>query len=55
MQVVRALVDADKDFDLLVLPGVGHGAAETPYGSRRREQFLIEHLSNGYLPPNIKK
>jgi len=44
MQVVNALVRADKDFDLLILPGVGHGAAETPYGHRRRKDFLIRHL-----------
>ena len=36
MQVVNALIKADKDFDLLVIPGSNHGAAETPYGSRRR-------------------
>jgi len=44
MQVVNALVKADKDFDLLVVPGAGHGAAETPYGSRRRADFLVRHL-----------
>jgi len=44
MQVVNALVKADKDFDLLVIPGAGHGAAETPYGSRRRADFLVRHL-----------
>lgn len=44
MQVVDALVKADKDFELLVIPGTGHGAAETPYGSRRRANFLVEHL-----------
>jgi dipeptidyl aminopeptidase/acylaminoacyl peptidase len=44
MQVVAALVKADKDFDLLVIPGVGHGAAETPYGRRRRKDFLVRHL-----------
>jgi dipeptidyl aminopeptidase/acylaminoacyl peptidase len=43
-RVVDALVRADKDFDLLVLPGTGHGAAETSYGSRRRTQFLRRHL-----------
>ena len=36
MQVAAALVRADKDFDLLIVPGAGHGSAETPYGSRRR-------------------
>ena len=44
MQVVDALVKADKDFDLLVIPGVGHGAAETPYGNRRRQDFFVRHL-----------
>jgi dipeptidyl aminopeptidase/acylaminoacyl peptidase len=44
MQVVDALVRADKDFDLLVIPGAGHGAAETPYGRRRRADFLVRHL-----------
>lgn len=44
MQVVNALVKADKDFEFLILPGVGHGAAETPYGHRRRKDFLVRHL-----------
>lgn len=44
MQVVNALVKADKDFDLLVVPGAGHGAAETPYGVRRRADFLVRSL-----------
>ena len=44
MQVVDALVKADKDFDLLVMPGTNHGAAETPYASRRRADFLVRHL-----------
>ncbi len=44
MQVADALVKADKDFDLLVVPGAGHGAAETPYASRRRMDFFVRHL-----------
>jgi dipeptidyl aminopeptidase/acylaminoacyl peptidase len=44
MQVVNALVKANKDFDLLIIPGQGHGAAETPYGSRRRMDFLVRNL-----------
>jgi len=46
MQVVDALVRANKDFDLLVIPGAGHGAAETPYGTRRRRDFLVRELMN---------
>jgi dipeptidyl aminopeptidase/acylaminoacyl peptidase len=44
MQVANALIKADKDFDLLVVPGGGHGAAEGPYGSRRRMDFFVRNL-----------
>lgn len=44
MQVVDALIKADKPFDMLVMPGVGHGAAGTPYGRKRMAQYFIEHL-----------
>jgi dipeptidyl aminopeptidase/acylaminoacyl peptidase len=44
MQVVDALVRADRDFDMLVVPGAGHGAAGTPYGRRRQQAFFVEHL-----------
>lgn len=44
MQVVNALIKADKDFDLLVMPGVGHGAAGTSYGQRRTMDFFVRHL-----------
>lgn len=44
MQLVHALQKADKDFELLIVAGAGHGAAETPYGSRRRMDFLVRHL-----------
>ena len=44
MQVVHALIKADKDFDLLVIPGSDHGSAESPYGTRRRQDFFVRHL-----------
>lgn len=46
LQVVDALVRADKDFDFLLIPGAGHGAAETDYGRRRRADFLVRHLQS---------
>lgn len=44
MQVVNALEKANKDFELVVVTGTGHGSAETPYGSRRRAEFLVKNL-----------
>jgi dipeptidyl-peptidase-4 len=51
MQVVNALIKANKDFDLLVVPGAGHGVAGTPYGRRRLEDFFVKNLL-GVEPPN---
>src|SRR6056297_2077773 len=44
MQVVDALIKADKDFELLVIPGAGHGAAGSPYGRRRQAEFFRRTL-----------
>ena len=44
MQVVNALIKADKDFELVVFPGANHGAGESPYGARRRMDFFVRHL-----------
>ncbi|HEY1173713.1 MAG TPA: DPP IV N-terminal domain-containing protein [Verrucomicrobiae bacterium] len=46
MQVANALQKADKDFDLLIITGGGHGSAETPYGRRRRQDYFVRHLLN---------
>lgn len=43
-QVVSRLIKANKDFDFLLIPGAGHGACETPYGSRRRADFFTRWL-----------
>jgi dipeptidyl aminopeptidase/acylaminoacyl peptidase len=44
MQVVNALIRANKDFDLIVFPGANHGAGGGPYGDRRRRDFFVRHL-----------
>ncbi len=44
MQVSNALIQANKDFDFLLVPGGGHGACETPYGQRRRADFFVRNL-----------
>ncbi|MEY2979822.1 MAG: Dipeptidyl aminopeptidase 4 [Planctomycetota bacterium] len=44
MQVVDALIRADKDFELIVFPGGGHGAGGSAYGQRRRRDFFVRSL-----------
>jgi dipeptidyl aminopeptidase/acylaminoacyl peptidase len=44
MQVVKALIKANKDFDLLVVPGGGHGAGGSPYGRRKQRDFFVRNL-----------
>ena len=43
MQVVDRLIQADQDFDLLVVPGAGHGMGGA-YGVRRMQDFFVRHL-----------
>lgn len=43
LQVANALIKAKKDFELVVLPGVGHsGGGE--FGERKRRDFFVKHL-----------
>ena len=49
-RLVDALIKADKDFDLLVMPGQGHTSGGD-YGNRRRRDFFVRHLLN-VEPPN---
>jgi dipeptidyl aminopeptidase/acylaminoacyl peptidase len=55
LQVVKALVKAGKTFDLLIIPGAGHGAArsddDAEYGDRMRFDFFLRHLA-GIEPPD---
>ena len=45
LQVVEALVQADKDFEFILMPSGGHGAGGSPYGWRRTLEFLQRHLN----------
>ncbi|OQR93102.1 hypothetical protein THRCLA_08551, partial [Thraustotheca clavata] len=44
MQLVQALIDADKDFEVIPFPRLGHGAGECRYGWRKRLDFFVRHL-----------
>jgi dipeptidyl aminopeptidase/acylaminoacyl peptidase len=50
MQVVNALIKANKSFDLLVIPGADHTSGG-PYGDRKRNDFFVHHLM-GVEPPD---
>jgi dipeptidyl-peptidase-4 len=43
MQVVNALIKANKDFDLLVIPGADHGQIGV-YGRRRLQDYFVRNL-----------
>ena len=44
MQVVDALIKADKDFELLIVPNANHGGVGSPYVMRRTAKFLAREL-----------
>ena len=49
--VVDALIKANKDFELLMIPNAGHGfGAASNYMMRRRWDFFVRHLL-GAEPP----
>ena len=51
LQVVQALMDANKDFDLLLLPQARHGfGKDSYYVMRRRWDYFVQHLL-GAEPP----
>ncbi|HEY6401061.1 MAG TPA: prolyl oligopeptidase family serine peptidase, partial [Blastocatellia bacterium] len=52
-QVVNALIKANKKFDLLFVPGGGHGAGGAYY-QRLLQDFFVHHL-HGVEPPDWNK
>jgi dipeptidyl aminopeptidase/acylaminoacyl peptidase len=50
LQLVDALIKADKDFDLLILPNRPHGCTDDPYFIRKRWDYFVRHLQ-GKEPP----
>ena len=53
MQVADALINAGKDFELVVLPGVRHTMGEN-FGEHKRYDFFVRHLM-GVEPPSWDK
>lgn len=48
--VVEALIEADKDFDLVILPNANHGFGNRRYFMKRRWDYFVENLK-GAEPP----
>ncbi|MFP4081388.1 MAG: DPP IV N-terminal domain-containing protein [Candidatus Aminicenantes bacterium] len=48
--VVKELIAANKDFDLILFPNRGHGFGDDPYMIRRRWDYFVKHLL-GAEPP----
>jgi dipeptidyl aminopeptidase/acylaminoacyl peptidase len=53
LRVVDALIKAGKDFDLLVVPGMGHSNGGA-YGTRRMQDLFVRNLL-GVEPPDRNK
>jgi dipeptidyl aminopeptidase/acylaminoacyl peptidase len=49
LRVVDALIKANKDFDMLVVPGGGHGAGSSITGRKTRD-FFVRHLMGKEIP-----
>ena len=51
MRFVDALMKANKNFDMLLVPNMYHGEGGNPYLIRRRWDYFVEHLL-GVTPPS---
>ncbi len=51
MQVVDALIKANKDFDMLIVPNADHGVMMDGYAQRRQWDYFVRHLL-GAEPPS---
>ena len=50
MLVVNALIAANKDFDLVLMPNRRHGFGNEPYMMRRRWDYFVRHLLDAEPP-----
>jgi dipeptidyl aminopeptidase/acylaminoacyl peptidase len=46
LQLVDALIKANKDFDLLIFPNRPHACTDDPYFVRKRWDYFVRHLLN---------
>jgi dipeptidyl aminopeptidase/acylaminoacyl peptidase len=53
MQFANALIKANKNFELVTIPGMGHSAGGD-YGERKRRDYFVQHLMD-VTPPTWDK
>ena len=53
MQFANALIKANKDFELVTIPGMAHSSGGV-FGERKRKDFFVKHLL-GVTPPSWDK
>lgn len=54
MRLVNALIQANKDFDLLIYPNQPHGVSGEPYFIRRRWDYFVRHLLGAEQPADYQ-
>lgn len=54
LALAKALIEANKDFDMLLMPGQAHAfeGRARDYFTRRRWDYFVRHLLDGEPPPN---
>ena len=52
--VVDALIKANKDFDLMMLPNRSHGFGNEPYMVRRRWDYFVRNLLGAEPPHGLR-
>ena len=54
MRVADALIRANKDFDLMVIPNANHGSAGSPWFIRRRWDYFVRNLLGAEPPRDFR-
>jgi dipeptidyl-peptidase 4 len=54
MVLVDALIRANKDFDLVLMPNRRHGFGNEPFMMRRRWDYFVRHLLGAEPPPDYQ-
>ena len=52
--VVEALIEADKDFDLVILPNASHGFGNRRYFMKRRWDYFLTNLKGSEPPADFQ-